>query len=665
MKRRAIRPLPPGLRNQIAAGEVVERPASVVKELVENSLDAGATRVDVIADRGGQERLVVQDDGDGVPADELALAVTRHATSKIADIADLQHIGTFGFRGEALPSIASVSRLIMTSRARESVEGEAHRVEVRAAELVAEGPAALAAGTRVEVADLFANVPARLKFLKTESTEAKRCADAVFRMSLAHPEAGFSFTANGREQFRLPPGQALEARLAVFWPPAVCEGLHPFAYEREGIRVHGLAGSPRQAQGRGDRILLYANGRPVQDKLLLRAVREAYKGRLLSREYPQVALFLELPAEEVDVNVHPAKLEVRFRDERLIFSVVRAGVLQALAAESPFAGSAFAPGVSSGDDESAASGASRMSPYAEAARDRGVQGLQLERPGGFSGEPGRSGEAPAGRPSFGHGAPPRPQGLPLQPGAPGGVREDGGGYGASGATGSSLRSSSFPPPSRPDAGPTIPVPGGASTIAGPSAENVGEPGPVRRNPLAGYGLEYLGQIADTYLVLRQGGRMLLVDQHAAHERTLFEAMKIQRRRGDSQPLAVPLELPLHPAEADRLEEFWEDLRSAGFRMDMAGRSRVAVTGIPPTLGSGEAREFLKAALDGRSRTLEDWWVMMSCKSAIKAGQPLAADEVYSLLEAWMAAPDREYCPHGRPVVLAFGGDDLEKLFKRK
>ena len=600
-----IRVLPPGLKNQIAAGEVVERPASVVKELVENSLDAGATRVDVTVEQGGRSLITVQDNGAGIAADQLNLAVTRHATSKIASLEDLAAIGSFGFRGEALPSIASVSRFTMTSRAEGADEGAF--IEVRAGEVVDEGPAALAAGTRVEVRDLFTNTPARLKFLKTEATENKRCQDTLMRVSLAHPDTGFSLSVGGRETFRLPPGQTLAARLATFWPPAVCEGLLPFDYEREGYRVHGVAGSPATAQGRGDRILLYVGGRPVQDKMMLSAVRQAYKGMLISREYPQLVLFLNVPPGEVDVNVHPAKLEVRFIEESRVFSMIRSGVLQALSGDRSVEGGPAMP------QFSAPSG----SPV--------VPGDGCGPPAGTRHQPSSSGQAKFSS-----------------------YRE--------------FRSEYNPPRDLP-----LPVPPPTSMSGGDMPDGPVSPGPdsSRAAPLSGTDYTYLGQVADTYLILRKGSDLVLIDQHAAHERVLLAAMRRERTRGDSQPLALPLEIGLHPSQAEVLQELWDGLHQVGFRLETDGPSRLLVRGIPPTLDAGKAREYLSDALAEKARTLDDLWTMMSCKSAIKAGQPLAVDEALALLETWLATPERDYCPHGRPTVITWSPADLERLFKRK
>ncbi len=618
-----IRILPPGLKNQIAAGEVVERPASVVKELVENSLDAGATRVDVTVERGGRGLIVVQDNGRGVRAAQLELAVTRHATSKLRNFEDLSAIGSFGFRGEALPSIASVSRFTMTSRA----EGadEAARIQVHAGELVERGPAALASGTRVEVRELFANTPARLKFLKAETTENKRCQDTLMRICLAHPECGFSLTVNEREVFRLPPDQDVAARLRGFWPPAVCEGLAPFRFERLGYVAHGVAGAPATAQSRGDRILLYVNGRPVQDKLMLGAVRQAYKGMLLSREYPQLVLFLELPLDEVDVNVHPAKLEVRFTEESRVFSTIRGGIVQALAGMRDASSADSFPG--HGTMARAGSPEAREQ-YDSIPSRSGSHAFREDAPKFPSYREYQAGTV-------------RPVSMDLGPGS--GSRDSdegapGHGYGHDSGFDSE-------PADRPGA--DFPLPA------------------TRAVPLAGTDYTYLGQVADTYLVLRRGRSLVLVDQHAAHERVLLAAMRQARTRGDSQPLALPLEMRLHHSEAETLHELWDGLRDMGFILEKDGPDKVLVRGIPPTLDAGKARECLADALASKARTLDDLWTMMSCKTAIKAGQPLAVDEALSLLEVWLRTPERDYCPHGRPVVVAWNPQDLEKLFKRK
>ncbi|WP_432738033.1 DNA mismatch repair endonuclease MutL [Maridesulfovibrio sp. FT414] len=628
-----IQVLPAALRNQIAAGEVVERPSSVVKELVENSMDAGSTQVDVIIERGGQGLISVRDNGMGIAADELSLAVTRHATSKITNVDDLSAITSFGFRGEALPSIGSVSRFRMASRRKESPEG--WFILVEGGQVVEEGPAAIPGGTSVEVRDLFFSVPARLKFLKAESTEARRCQQVLFRISLANLEAGFSLVANGREQFRLPPGQSLQERLATFWPRNICESMLDFSHEAGPMKVFGCAGIPGLAQARGDRIVMFVNGRPVQDKLLLSAIRGAYKGRLISREYPQAVLFLELDPHLVDVNVHPAKMEVRFQDESSVFSVIRNGISQALSRYE--LGVVEGPAVHDDIFKPAPQPVPSRTPQPE------MTSLPIEPAAKFSSwnefkntdftaladdEP-----APVHRsePLWKNDCADAAQGPS---GAAEYVRENYGAYRTDEPASSSR----------------------VETAVLPSGDRY----------VPGSAIEYLGQVTDTYLVLKlPNGSLGLLDQHAAHERVIYENMRNQRTRGDSRPLAIPFELVLHPSEVQRVQEMWEDLQAAGFMLELEAGNKLSMRGIPPGLETGEAREYLKAAVDGQARTLEDLWIMLSCKSAIKARQPLAFDEALALLEVWVKCPQRDYCPHGRPVLVSWSALEMEKLFKRK
>ena len=730
--KRHIRLLPPELRNQIAAGEVVERPASVLKELVENSLDAQAGQIDVCLENGGQSRISVQDDGSGIPAEDLELAVTRHATSKIACLEDLERILSYGFRGEALPSIASVSRFSITSaHAGEDGNVTAHRVEVEHGLLKSSGPAALYRGTLVEVRDLFSNIPARLKFLKTPSTEFKRAQDWLARLALTRPEVGFSLHSGEREALRFLPGQTLAGRLAILWPRLVVDALRPFDGQRHGIRAHGLAALPNVSQPRGDRILLYVNGRSVTDKRLLAAVREAYKGRMTSRDYPQIVLFVEMDPAEVDVNVHPAKSEVRFRDESAVFSAVLHAVQAALVTSFDVAdaawhdaGAASAGGAARAASESttgstgagsrpmgfwgrldnpplverperddladagqwqatapaampsAASAAAYArnpshgfgqgngaahvdvssledGPASRYGHNQGWEQAHASQPptgpehGALSFGAAAHGQARTGEPSSAAGVFVRPEGVNADHGSMG---EDCATYGAGPDAGSfGADAGSFGA----DA---------AAYTAAPYAD--GESGRDRQ-PLRVENVEYLGQVADTYLVLRdRAGALLLLDQHAAHERILYARMRRGGFAGSGQLLALPLEMPLHPAERERLFELRGTLESLGFVLETSGNG-LEVRGMPPVLSRAEARDFLREALAGRKDDLADMFISMSCKAAIKAGQRLTDDEAAGLLRQWLATDAREYCPHGRPCILRWDAVELEKLFKRR
>ncbi|MDR1777481.1 MAG: DNA mismatch repair endonuclease MutL [Desulfovibrio sp.] len=629
--RRRIVLLPPQLRNQIAAGEVVERPAGALKELVENSLDAGAGQIDVCLENGGQGRIRVQDDGCGIPAEDMELAVTRHATSKIESIHDLAAIRSYGFRGEALPSIASVSRFSLASAVS---SGDGHSqgncLEVEYGRVTGLRPDALHKGTVVEARDLFANIPARLKFLKSPSSEFKRAQDWLCRLALARLETGFTLSSGTRETVRFWPGQGLRERLALLWPELIVNELRPVGAERHGIHVRGLTAAPQVSQPRGDRILLYVNGRPVADKGLSAAVREAYKGRLTSRDYPQSVVFVDIDPAEVDVNVHPAKTEIRFRDGSAVFSAVLAALREAL--NTTFAVSSIRNG---SEPES--------------------QGRNLSEcihPPGFWGTLD---------------SPPlvsRPEKAPAIP-ANTALAENAALYGTPDMPVLNEESLPWPPPGQPW---TSEDPSGQDNR---EAEQLRfEDAPPRRS-LPGQdgqtadGFDYLGQVADTYLILRDGGGALLVlDQHAAHERVLYEAARKDACSGRGRPLALPLDLSLHPAEKARFYELERNLRALGFEFSCA-RDVLCVTATPSLLSRAQAGQFLRESLAGRRDDLAEKLAATACKGAVKAGQRLTDDEAAGLLAQWLAAPEREHCPHGRPCVLRWDAADLEKLFKRR
>ena len=710
---RTIRVLPPTLQNQIAAGEVVERPSSVVKELVENSLDAGADRVQVSLDGGGVGLILVQDNGRGMDEGEMRLALTRHATSKLTAVEDLESIATFGFRGEALPSIASVSRLRLASKSQDG--SDAHAVDVHFGDFRQEGPTAMVQGTRIEVRDLFANVPARLKFLKSQATEVRRCQEVLERMALSRLDVGFKLTIGEKPVMRFVAGQNLLSRLGAVWPPAVTQALVPVESDMHGCRVTGFAGLSHVGQARADKMLFYVNGRPVQDRVLLRAVREAYKGRMLSREYPVAALFITTGPGEVDVNVHPAKTEVRFRDEGLLFTLVRTAVARALDLGAPSArmtsvldhqGESLAPAQPQGTqgvlDAPAAPKGPKYATYRDyltevvrEGQDADGTSARLEPSGLESGRMSQPDDAHL--PAY-----LRMRSRSTESDAQGGAERDESGYAPSGIS-RGERHYEHPETGRNEgrsgqdfrsAAPGRDASGrddedrfaGETGPAGAHVARFREPPALRDSEAAEYGagrnsgaqaqgtqrsrsvggVEYLGQVAGTYLVLRLAGEGLaLLDQHAAHERVLFDKMRASHTRGQSQPLAIPFEMTLHTSEQKKLTALWPDLTALGFQMQAPRPGSVSVRGIPPLLSTGQAKEFLREAVTGQAGSMADLWAVMSCKAAIKAGDALAEDEALALLEAWSTTKDRDYCPHGRPVVVNWDKKDLEKLFKRR
>lgn len=613
-----IRLLPTELRNQIAAGEVVERPCSVVKELVENSLDAGATQIDICVENGGQSLIRVQDNGQGIAREQLELALTRHATSKISCMDDLDRINSYGFRGEALPSIASVSRFRIVSRVKNPDRpGDlAACLEVEHGIISKKGSDSLLQGTVVEVRDLFASTPARLKFLKSPSTELKKSQTWMSRLALASLGTGYSFSAGEREILRFLPGEDLRFRLSKIWPLEIVEELLPFKLSIHDIDLEGLAAPPQLRQPRPDRILFYVNGRAVNDKRLMAAVKEAYKGRLISKDYPQLVLFININPLEIDVNAHPAKTEVRFRNESVLFSAISAALGQAfqqISVSGSYRDMNSPYKLNSQDAEIASNFWSLQDPPILPRRE---ESLPKGEWAAFFREPAESEKAQE-------------------------LKETASSFQVPELKKRAYESDNFL--SFPEISPQPEL----KSIYG--KEN---------------NLHYMGQVANTYLAVRDAeGALLLLDQHAVHERVLFH--RLSANAGEKGVnLIVPLELRMTADQKGPIKKLINDLQTFGFKLHVEA-SKLVVKCIPSLLTRGEAREFLEEVIQERSESPEKLYVSMACRGAIKAGQKLSPDEAHELLRQWQDTPEAEFCPHGRPCVLRFDAIALEKLFKRR
>ncbi|TFU05575.1 DNA mismatch repair endonuclease MutL [Polymorphobacter arshaanensis] len=600
-----IRRLPDHLVNQIAAGEVVERPASALKELVENALDAGATRISVDLSAGGVEHLSVSDNGCGMAAAELRLAVERHATSKLPD-EDLSAIATMGFRGEALPSIASVARLSLASRI---AGGEGWELVVDNSRVVADGPAAQMQGTRVAVDGLFAQVPARRKFLKSERSELAACVDVVRRLAMARPDVAFELRHDGRRLLGVEAqgdlmADGLAARLAALLGADFADNAVPIDFEREGLKLGGLAGLPTYNRGISDLQFLFVNRRPVKDRLLVGAVRGAYQDLLARERHPVVALFLDVPADFVDVNVHPAKTEVRFRDAGLVRGMIVSGLRRAL----------------------------------DAAGHRASTTVSAAALGAF--QPG-----PLASPSF--------FSPPGTGGAGGGHvfatnrNEIAGSYGVAEAQPGHFA----PPQARAEAATDFP--------AGDFPLGVAR-----------------GQVAGTYIVAETSDGLILVDQHAAHERLVMERMKRALAGGTaaSQALLLPQVVELDEIAADRVAARAEEFAVLGLEVERFGPRAVLVRATPALLGATDAVALVRdladdlAAFDAAHSLTERLDAVvgtMACHGSVRAGRALSVAEMNALLREMEVTPHSGQCNHGRPTWVKLAKGDLEKLFGRR
>ncbi len=583
----AIRRLPEAVANRIAAGEVVERPASVVKELVENAIDAGAMRIEVALEAGGRGLIQVTDDGAGMTAEELSLAIQRHCTSKLAD-EQLQRITTLGFRGEALPSIGAVARLRLVSRTVGMSEAWALAVEGGA--VGAPAPAAGARGTRVEVRDLFFKVPARLKFLRADRTEAEAAEEAVRRLALARPDLGFALTVDGRPGLRLTPAaglfaDALLTRLAAVLGREFPANAIELEAEREGIRLTGFAGLPtfsrRDARGQH----LFVNRRPVQDRLLRQAVRAAYADLLFHDRQPVAALFLDLPPELVDVNVHPAKAEVRFRDPTLVRGLIVGALKRALAEHG---------------HRAAAAGPATLAAF---------------RPGG--GHPSGLAEPTAAW---------RPELLQA-----------------------------------------------ALAVGAPTARTAPEPAPAAATHPLGAAR---AQLHRSWILAETEASLILVDQHAAHERIVYERLKAELRAGAvrRQALLIPEVVELAPADRDRLLAALPQLAELGLALEPFGADAVLVRELPTLLGQASAGELVRdlaaelaeaPAPEGLEAALEAVLAGVACHGSVRAGRRLSVEEMNALLRQMEATPHSGQCNHGRPTYIELRREDVERLFGRR
>jgi DNA mismatch repair protein MutL len=613
-----IRRLPPDAVNRIAAGEVVERPAAAAKELVENALDAGARSIRVRIERGGLQLLSIEDDGFGMDAAELALAVERHATSKLSVDAegrvDLLNIATMGFRGEALPSIGSVSRMSILSRA-DGGEG-AFALEVEGGAVAGPRPAAwqglAPTGTRVEVRDLFFATPARLKFMKSERAEVLAVADTLRRLALARPDVGFSLESDGRSVIRLQaeqgdPVEARLRRLGAVLGREFRENAIAIDAEREGVAVSGFAGLPTFNRGSAQHQYLFVNGRPVKDRLLIGVIRAAYQDFLARDRHPMAALFVELPPTEVDVNVHPAKTEVRFRDAANVRGLMIGALRHGLAAAGHRASTSVA---------GAALGAARPSSLPWGSQSRSIYPtapVTMFQAAGL-------GEHVSAR-------------FEPAPSAGGFAEND--------------------------------LTKAVEAVAGVEAPAPAYPLGVAR-----------AQLHETYIVAQTQDGVVIVDQHAAHERLVYERMKGEMASSGvrRQALLIPEIVELSEEEAARVLERAGELEELGLEIEPFGRGAVAVRATPALFGLMDAKGLIRDLADdfaefeaglALKERLEEVLGSMACRGSVRAGRRLQVAEMNALLREMEATPHSGQCNHGRPTYVELKLADIERLFGRR
>jgi len=596
-----IHRLPLSVVNRIAAGEVVERPASVVKELLENALDSGPTRIDVSLEQGGIGLVRVVDDGSGIEPEDLTLAVSTHATSKLRVAEDLEHIGTLGFRGEALASISEVARVVLRSRT--ATAGHGASIEVNGGQMGEVTPEGCALGTTVEVHQLFAHVPARRAFLRAAPTEWSHASEAFVRTALAHPSVAMTLSHNGRRVHDLVAADRWRTRVGGLYGQALADRLLEVAAHDGEISVHGLVGRPEDDVA-GTRLQhLFVSGRPFRDRSILHAVQEAYRGVLLSGRQPIVFLRFELPPDMVDVNVHPAKMEVRFREPsrlyRLVLSCLRTKFLIS-------------------DLRTPLVPPPELPPYSAAAGAPPLPAQRLE-----------TGLAPW-----------------------------------------------FGQPERTEVSRPWPVAAAADQIADPAPFLAARPGPdLRPAPAQVPQTERAVQMHDRYLIVETAEGIEVIDQHALHERVLYEALKASVAAGnlEVQPLLIPEPVELSPADLEVVTEHAAALERAGLRIEPFGGSTVIVTSKPVLAGNTPAETLLREVVDrlaalsagaDSGMLVDEVLHSLACRAAIKAGNPLSQPEIDALVRDRHVVGTSHHCPHGRPTSLTLSRQELDRQFRR-
>ena len=656
-----IRVLPDHLSNLIAAGEVVERPASVAKELVENAIDAGATRVVIDIEAGGRRLLKITDDGEGMTRDDAVLAFERHATSKISKAEDLSAIGTLGFRGEALASIASVARVELLTRTEEATAGT--RVVIEGGRMRDVKDAAHPRGTTIGVRDLFFNTPARRKFLRSEATESYHLTNLVTHYALAHPEISFTLQNNGRETLRVAPAQDVRERAYQIFGAQFLDSLlevnNDSSDENAGIsfgpiaRVRGFVSAPRERRTSRDAQFLFVNGRFVRDRLIGRALSEGYRSILPHGVYPAALLFIEVPLEEVDVNVHPAKTEVRFRRAAAVADAVREAVRAALAS------AGYAPAVEIKD---APPPSIEVAPEASSDRVDAFSDMPATM------EIASSTPLPISREAFALSRQPQQERIGFAPAES-----------ETSAPPTFAATAATPAPSRP----------GASTVP----QDQAKPGAVTTAPALppldsalkfvrevaveslSSNIRPLGQLDESFIIATDEEGLLLIDQHVAHERVLFDKYRglESSRRAESQAMLIPETFDLTPAQASAFDAVEAELEAYGFElMRLSGRT-VAIKATPADLPASEARNMLAEVLDtvdsekrgnARATLRDEIAASLACHAAIKVNMPLATEKMRWLIDRLLLTSSPTTCPHGRPVILRLATQDILKGFHR-